>query len=220
MTRSLEKPASKTPVVRIGRKRTPARRNGRIDDNAATGVFTLLPTVSKPELLDADGASDRGFRQFLYDFSSLASYLASARSYLAAQLGVSSPQYNILMIIAQYQGYEGVSVSDVAQHLHVTTAFITGEARKLERAGLLEKRPNPSDGRGILLRLTAQGEDSVQRIAPERLFVNDHLFQSMSGEDFRHLANTVASLLGDFSRTVDMLESMQRSQTVRMAGRK
>src|SRR5579884_590239 len=73
-------------------------------------IFTFPATVSKPELLDSDRSSDRGFRQFLYDFSVLGAHLEFARAYLASQMDLSSPQYNIVMIIAQYQGSRGVSV--------------------------------------------------------------------------------------------------------------
>ena len=120
------------------------------------------------------------------------------------------------MILAQYQGSEGVSVSEVAQHLHVTTAFITGEIRRLEQDGLVQKRRNPQDGRGILLRLTSAGETGVQRIGPERLLVNDHLFRGISGKDFRHLSQTVASLIDDFAQTVDMLKMMSKDRARRL----
>jgi DNA-binding MarR family transcriptional regulator len=208
----------------ISQKKQSAARKPQpasLDSNTPTSdisrrhVFNLLPTVSKPELVDENGTSDLVFRQFLYDFSALGSYLESARAYLAAHLGVPSPQYNIVMIIAQYQGKTGVSVSDVAQHLHVSTAFITGEIRKLERGGLVEKRPNPNDGRSILLRLTRSGEERVQQIAPQRLFVNDHLFRGLSGEDFRHLTRITGSMIDDFAQTVEMLQAMRRDMTNR-----
>jgi DNA-binding MarR family transcriptional regulator len=170
--------------------------------------FKLPLSISKSDLLDEDGVSDLRFRQLLYDFSVLGSSLEVARAYLASLSGITSPQYNIAMIIAQYQGAAGVSVTSVAQHLHVTTAFITLEAGRLERSGWIEKRQNPSDGRGILLRLTQKGEANVQRIAPQRLIVNDHLFGKLSGKDFRHLAQTLAALIDDFAETIDMLKTM------------
>ena len=59
-------------------KRSPGKAAGTETGNPAsnaegrrkrgTGLtFSLPPTVSKPELLDQDGRSDRSFRQFLYD---------------------------------------------------------------------------------------------------------------------------------------------------------
>jgi DNA-binding MarR family transcriptional regulator len=201
-----------------GRKSGGQKQNGKLarssDRAAATRdrhAFTMPPTVSKPELLDDNGTSDRRFRQFLYDFSVLAAHLEFARAYLASQLDLSSPQYNIVMIIAQYQGEGGISVSDVAQHLHVTTAYITSEVGKLEQAGLVEKRQNPNDGRGVLLRITALAEVKVLQIGPKRLLINDHLFRALSGDDFRQLAQTVASLIDDFTKTTNMLEVMAQA---------
>ena len=175
--------------------------------------FRLAPTVSNRELLDEDGTSDRRFRQFLYDFSVLGWHLEFAREYLASRVGLSAPQYNCAMVIAHYQGSTGVSVSHIAQHLHVSTAFITSEGKKLERAGLVEKLPNPKDGRGILLRLTPLGETKVQEVAPHRLLVNDHLFLGLSRTDFHHLAKTVAKLIEDFSATSRRLKYMQGETT-------
>jgi DNA-binding MarR family transcriptional regulator len=185
-----------------------ARKAGRNPAARDRHLFIMPPTVSKSELLDEDGTSDRRFRQFLYDFSVLAAHLEFARAYLASQIDLSSPQYNIAMIIAQYQGAAGISVSDVAQHLHVTTAFITSEVGKLEQAGLVEKRQNPNDGRGVLLRLSAGGEAKALQIGPKRLLINDHLFRALSGEDFRQLARIAASLIDDFTETINMLRVM------------
>jgi DNA-binding MarR family transcriptional regulator len=217
MTRLIKKALPKMQAGEQQQQGTPAGDTSQTKAAGNEGIFNLLPTVSKAELLDEDGTSDRNFRQFLYDFSVLGTQLESARAYLASNLGLSSPQYNIVMIIAQYQGATGLSVSDVAQHLHVSTAFITSEIGKLERAGLVEKCPNPNDGRSILLRLTTAGEASVLEIAPQRLLVNDHLFRGLSGEDFRHLSRTIASMIDDFAQTIDMLKAMRRSQTHREA---
>jgi DNA-binding MarR family transcriptional regulator len=210
MLRSVKEQSPKKSIRDRAQANIAARGTGRTPINRNKHIFTFPATVSKPELLDEDGISDKRFRQFLYDFSVLGSHLETARAYLAAQLDVSSPQYNILMIIAQYQGEPGVSVSDVAQHLHVTTAFVTSEVGKLEQAGSVDKRQNPRDGRGVLLRLTAVGEAKVLQIGPKRLLVNDHLFGGLSGGDFRQLARSVASLIDDFSDTINMLKGMRK----------
>jgi DNA-binding MarR family transcriptional regulator len=181
-------------------------------------AFSLPVTVSRPELLDDNGTSDGQFRQLLYDMTTLASHLESARAFLAGRIGLSSPQYNIAMIIARFQGAEGVSVSEVAQRLHVSTAFITSEAGKLEAAGFISKRQNPRDGRGILLRLSPPGEKKVLEVGPIRLLVNDQLFRGISGENFRHMAKTVASLIDDFSGTIQMLKTLPEDHIRRAAG--
>lgn len=182
------------------------RRSG-----AAASPFRLAPTVSISDLLDADG-SDLSFRQLLYDIAIAASHLESARSYLAGRMNVTSPQYNMIMIIAQYEGQTGISVSEVASHLHVTNTFVTAEIKKLMRVGLVEKSPNPTDARSVLLHLTPEGEARVRTLEPELLFVNDHLFRDLSKTDFRHLSRIVASLIGDFARTIALLGTLKGVQ--------
>lgn len=178
-------------------------------------IFTLVPTISKVELLDEDGKTDRRFRQMLYDFSVLSSHLDYARAHLASQVNLTSPQYNIAMIIAYYQGETGVSVSEVAGYLHVTTAFITSEVGKLAKMGLVDKSQNPNDGRGIQLRLTQAGSESLHQIGPQRLLINDHLFRGLSGDDFRRLSKILAELIDEFSETINMLKAMRKTRPFR-----
>jgi len=166
----------------------------------------VVPSVSSPALLDPQGKTDHRFRQFLYDFSTLGISLEIVRSHLASLLGLTSPQYNIIMVLANGGG-KGISVSDVARRLHVSTAFIAAEGINLESSGLIEKRRNPDDGRGVLLHLTQLGWGRVVQIGPERQKINDHLFGSLSAQGFRQLAETLASLLDDFNYTVRLVKN-------------
>lgn len=170
-----------------------------------------MPTVTTAAVLDRADGGDRKFRQLLYDIASAATLLESARGYLAARLGVTSPQYNMIMVIAQYEADAGISVNEIAEHLHVSGTFVTVEIKKLERAGLVVKTPNPVDARSVLVKLSAEGEQNVLALEPELHFVNDHLFQRISTTDFESLSRIFSSLIGDFSRTVAMLQVASRA---------
>ncbi len=185
-----------------------------------TAPFRMPLSASLVDLLDEGGKTDHRFRQLLYDFSTLGVSLEVTRSYLASHLGISPPQYNIAMVLANHQNSGGISVSDVARRLHVSTAFITLEARSLEQAGLVEKTPNPDDRRGILLRLSPRGQSLVERIGPERQMVNDHLFGSLSQKDFRRLCDTLSSLLDDFAYTVRLLKSSRSEKPLGLPARR
>jgi DNA-binding MarR family transcriptional regulator len=171
----------------------------------------ITPSASSPALLDPQGKTDHRFRQFLYDFSTLGASLEIVRAYLASQLGLTTPQYNIIMVLANGNG-KGISVSEVARRLHVSKTFITAEGINLESAGIIEKHRNPDDGRGVLLHLTQLGWERVAQIGPERQKINDHLFGSLSARDFRYLAETLASLLVDFDYTVRLIKSAPPSR--------
>src|SRR5215813_10897602 len=98
-------------------------------------------TVSLPALLHE--GSDSQFRRLIQDLLTVARRVEMARDYFGRQIKVTGPQYNLLMSVAQLQGATGVSVGTVAQAMHVSSAFVTAEAGKLVRIGLLKKRPNP-----------------------------------------------------------------------------
>jgi len=188
------------------------RRSAKKASERKNQPFQMPITITHRGLLDEGGKTDYRFRQLLYDFSALGSYLESAREYLASQLGISAPQYNCAMIIAQYQSAAGVPVGEVARYLHVSTAFVTTEVKRLEQKGLVRKDRNPKDGRGVLLRLTPSGEAKICALKPQLQLVNDHLFRSMSERTFRDLATTVATLIEDFAVTSSILGKMREEQ--------
>jgi len=183
------------------------RRATKPDHNTQAQETVLGPSVSLPALLDKGGASDATFRKFVYDISTVGAHIESARQYLAGRLGVTSPQYNILMVIAR-SGEGGVRVSDVAERLNVTGAFVTNEVKKLVKAQLLVKKSNPDDGRGVLLSLSPFGLERIKAIHPDLLMVNDRLFGTLTRDDFQQLARIVGSLVNVFGQTVAVLKAL------------
>ncbi len=86
---------------------------------------------------------------------------------------ISGPQYSVLIAVAHLQGERGVRVGTVAQALHVSSAFIASETGKMARLGLLLKRPNPHDRRGVLLTLAPAGRLKIDRVSAEIRAIND-----------------------------------------------
>jgi DNA-binding MarR family transcriptional regulator len=157
-------------------------------------TFRFPKTVSRSALLE-DG-EDHRFRKLIYELGYLSELLDRARQHLAATLGLSPPQYNIVMVVAEFQQVHGVSVVDIASHLHVSGAFVTTQANTLVAKGLLEKLPNPNDGRSVLLRLTALAAAEVERVAPHIREFNDRFFASLDRERFVELCRAVSGLIG------------------------
>lgn len=187
----------------------PARRRARRRQG-----FRLPATVSRTALLEAGG--DR-FRQLVYDLLTISVRMETVRTHLARRIGITGPQYSVLVAIAQFQGANGVSVSKVAEVLHVSAAFITGETRQLERRGLLIKSVNPRDRRGVLLRLTATGEQQMIAISPAITAVNDQFFSPLSRTAFRTLADCAAQLVCSSREAVNVIETAPDEQTAQAA---
>ena len=156
----------------------------------------LPPTVSAPALLP--GGTDARFRQLVYDLFTVSVRMGAVRDALARDLGVTGPQYSILMAVARLAGAAGaggVPVGRVADQLHVTGAFVTVETGKLVRKGLVRKAPNPKDGRSVLLRLSERGAERLERLAPKVSAVNDRFFGGLDRGDFETLARAASALV-------------------------
>ncbi|MGH7006242.1 MAG: MarR family winged helix-turn-helix transcriptional regulator [Alphaproteobacteria bacterium] len=150
-------------------------------------------TTARPELT-ADGTGER-FRQLVNDLFTIAVRMDAVRERFSQLIGVSPPQYGILMTVAQLEAVGGATVRAVAEHAHVSGAFVTAEAGKLAHRGLLAKRPNPADGRSVLLSLTAKGRSALEAALPQIRAVNDVFFGKLSGEDFMRLSTAAARIV-------------------------
>lgn len=166
------------------------------------------PTVSRAALL-RDG-SDARFRAMVYDLLTVAARMVMVRDRLAARIGVSGPQYSILMAIAHLEPRGGASVGAVAELLHVSGPFVTAETGKLVRAGLLDKRPNPRDRRAVVLAPTRAGRSLIDGLAPAIRAANDAFFAALDRTDFGRLATIAARLVATSEDAIDRLEARAR----------
>jgi DNA-binding MarR family transcriptional regulator len=153
----------------------------------------LPPTVSAAALLD--GSSDRRFRALVNDLFTIANRMEIIRAHLGRRMGISGPQYSLLIAIAHLQGERGVSVGAVAQAMHVSSAFIASETGKMARRRLLQKEPNPEDRRGVLLRLTPTGRAKIDGIAAELRTINNLFFGALDAASFCALSSAAAGLV-------------------------
>ncbi len=150
-------------------------------------------TVSHRSLL-VDGG-DIEFRRLIVRLLEVEERLRHARAYLGRQVGLTGPQYSLLMAVAYLQGGTGIAVRALARELRVTSAFVTGESRRLIARGLVGKRRNPHDSRSTLVTVTPAGRRAIERLVPEVRAVNDLFFARLRRPDFRHAQRFLEQLL-------------------------
>ena len=190
-------------------------RSARRQSYRKRSVFRLPATASRPALLER--RSDSRFRQLVYDLLTISVRMETVRTYLARQIGITGPQYSVLVAIAQFQGADGVSVGRVAEVLHVSGAFITAETRQLERLGLVIKAINPRDRRGVLLRLTPNGERQMIAISPAIMAINDKFFAPLTRRAFRQFADSAAQLVDSSREVMQVIETANGEALARAA---
>ena len=75
--------------------------------------------------------------------------------------GVSAGEAEVLTFVLHNPE---AAPTDLASKLGLTTAGITGRLNSLDRKGLIERRPNPNDGRGITIHLLRRGREVAQDV--------------------------------------------------------
>jgi MarR family transcriptional regulator, organic hydroperoxide resistance regulator len=180
------------------------RRSAATHDADAAGRRSPLTTSRAPLL---DHGSDGRFRGLIHDLFTVASRMELVREHLGRRIGVSGPQYSVLMAIAHLQGARGTSVGTVAQALHVSSAFITAETGKLARLGLVLKRTNPADRRGVLLSLATAGCSKIEHLSAEVRAVNDRVFGLLDAKSFAALCAAAGKLVEGSNGAVEYIAS-------------
>jgi MarR family transcriptional regulator, organic hydroperoxide resistance regulator len=170
-------------------ERTPTPR--RADTaNARSG---LPLTVTRPELL-TDG-SDRDFRKLVHNIFAFMARHETIRDGHAKQIGLAGVEYTILISIG-HLGLDGdVNVKTIADHLHMSGAFVTTVTSKLQTLGLIEKTQDSVDRRRISLAITEKGKARLRKLAPYQREINDVEFEPLSREDFQVISRILEALI-------------------------
>jgi DNA-binding MarR family transcriptional regulator len=184
------------------RPRSGVRRRPR----AAAG-YALPLTVSRGALIE-DG-SDRRFRTLVYDLLTISTRMEAVREHHGRRMGISGPQYSVLIAVGHLQGAHGASVGAVAQALHVSSAFIAAETGKLARRRLVLKRVNPRDRRGVLLSLTPAGRLAIDRASGEIRAINDLFFGALDRASFDAVCAAATALVEGSRKALHHLSAIE-----------
>lgn len=91
----------------------------------------------------------------------------------------------------------GVRVSHLAAHLGIAPRSATEVADALEAAGLVERSPDPTDRRAVLLSLTDAGRHAVAEVRDRRRSAAEQAMAALSSTDRAELRRILLLLLAD-----------------------
>ncbi len=77
----------------------------------------------------------------------------------------------------------------------LSSGGMTKRLDTMERAGLIERRPDPADRRGTLVRLTVAGKRAIDRAVDLHIANEDRLLASLGQDDVRSLDDLLRKLL-------------------------
>ena len=172
-------------------------------------------TVSRKALLDPAG-SDGGFRQLVHDLLAFSARLQDVRNGLARSIGLGGAAYSILISIAHLnESRATVGVAEIADHLHLSGAFVTIEVGKLVAQGLVTKTAHEQDRRRVVLAVTPRGRQRLDELAPLQTVVNDTLFEGLDEASGTMLRAVMPQLVAGGDRALAYLQFAQSNDSAR-----
>jgi DNA-binding MarR family transcriptional regulator len=193
------------PRQKAKSERSQPPRNQVLRRGEVTKSKAPLPlTVTRPELLN-DG-TDRNFRKFVHNIFAFMARHEAIRDGHARQIGLAGIEYTVLISIGHLALDGDVNVKTVADHLHMSGAFITTVTSKLQALGLVEKTQDSVDRRRISLATTEKGKSLLRKLAPYQREINNVEFASLSKEEFQFLSKIIEGMI----ETSDEAVALQR----------
>jgi DNA-binding MarR family transcriptional regulator len=113
----------------------------------------------------------------------------------ADEHGLQVGEADVLFTLFRAGSPHRLSPTQLAESTLVTTGTMTNRLDKLEAAGLIRRRPNPYDRRGLAVELTAQGRRLVDRLVGEHVENEREMLAGLSERERRQLAGLLRKLL-------------------------
>jgi DNA-binding MarR family transcriptional regulator len=128
----------------------------------------------------------------------LAAYFDDSINDLMRGYGLARSSWDVLASLRRVGEPYELSPTELYHGLMRTSGAMTNRLRRLEDSGLVERVPDPRDGRGLRVRLTSEGLGLVDRIAQAHMDNEARLLAELEPSEFTQLELLLRRLLVSF----------------------
>jgi len=159
------------------------RRTGKPGDDSAANDEIIQPTQNQ----------DLG-RRLALEIASIHLHIQEIRAVLAKSMGISSPQWAILMALMDLDRGGGLPIKTVSKILNVDPSFVTTQSKLLEKKGLLHRRTSTEDGRVVRLSVTDKTLGLLDELSPKRGRLKEIILAEFTELELEELNSKLAAM--------------------------
>ncbi len=163
----------------------------------ASGKKGVDPAGPAKKSVGSGGAVSKyqdAVRRFTWAIAAISVHLEELRYFWAKALGISGPQWMILMALADMDQDDGVPVNAVSKKLHVDSSFVTTQSKLLEKKGFLRRKTSDEDGRIVQMSLTDKTYKQLAALASQQEALNEFIFSDFGEHELEDLNNKLTAL--------------------------
>ena len=131
--------------------------------------------------------------------SRLARHLDLARRDAFTRHAIESWEFDVLAALRRAGAPYELSPGRLLRETLVTSGTMTNRVDRLAARGYVERSPDPTDRRGVIVRLTREGKQAVDAAFEELLAAETALLADLPDRDRDRLAGLLRTLLAPFS---------------------
>ena len=141
---------------------------------------------------------DLGPMEVLSRVTRLGHHLDRARRQAFTEHAIESWEFDVLAALRRAGAPYELSPGRLLKETLVTSGTMTNRVDRLAARGLVERRPDPHDRRGVLVRLTPAGRRTVDGALEGLLRRERDLLAGLDATDQKRLAGLLRSLVAPF----------------------
>ncbi|HEX9469180.1 MAG TPA: MarR family transcriptional regulator [Bradyrhizobium sp.] len=139
-------------------------------------------------------------RRFTWVIASMSVHLEELRYFWGKALGISGPQWMLLMALAEIDQDDGVPVNVVSKKLHVDSSFVTTQSKMLEKKGFIRRKTSTEDARIVQMSLTDKAYKHLANLASQQEALNQFIFAEFDDRELAELTDRLAALQNRFEK--------------------
>ncbi|CDX34177.1 HTH-type transcriptional regulator PecS [Mesorhizobium sp. SOD10] len=116
-----------------------------------------------------------------------------------ARFGLQMGEFDVLATLRRSGAPYSLTPTELYEATMVTSGAMTARLDRLEKAGLIQRAPHPSDRRGVVVQLTAKGREITDDAVTAHVANEHEVLAGLTREERDILAKLLEKLIGSLS---------------------
>jgi DNA-binding MarR family transcriptional regulator len=116
-----------------------------------------------------------------------------------ARFGLQMGEFDVLATLRRSGAPYSLTPTELYEATMVTSGAMTARLDRLEKAGLIQRAPHPSDRRGVVVQLTAKGREITDDALTAHVANEHEVLAGLTREERDILAKLLEKLIGSLS---------------------
>jgi DNA-binding MarR family transcriptional regulator len=151
--------------------------------------------LKRLEVLPPEVEIDLEVEALVDRINSIQKRIARAMESTLAEYGLTHPEWQVLAQLRLAQPEHVSSPGELADHCDLSSGGMTSRLDRLEQAGLVRRRPDPADRRGVLVELTDKGREAWDAAASVQGRKEAFIASALTKPELRRLNDLLRKLM-------------------------